>query len=122
MKTKALAVAAFALLLTLAHTSAQEPSSDKPRQITVNELGAVNRPGRYLLPEGATALDALGAAGGERPEADLKKVVCIHAVVGDKPSTDRINMKAVLKGIQAAPVLHEGDSLKLDRQLTSVAF
>lgn len=106
----------------LDRAGAQELSPDKPRQIAVNVLGEVKKPGRYLLSQGATALDALGAAGGESQEADLKRVVCIHAVTGDKPSTDKIDMNAVLKGTQVAPTLHDGDSLKLYRQFTNIAF
>lgn len=42
--------------------------------ITVYITGAVNQPGVYELDDGARAIDALAAAGGASPEADLEAV------------------------------------------------
>ena len=99
MKTNVSAVVALLALLALPRAGAQEPPSPaKSPQIAVNVLGEVIHPGRYLLPKGATALDALGAAGGQTVDTNLKRVRCIHATTDDRAQAVWIDMKAVLAG------------------------
>ncbi len=45
-----------------------------PIEVVVHVAGAVTTPGVYKLPTGARVVDAIGAAGGARPEADLGRV------------------------------------------------
>lgn len=58
----------------------QPPASPRPAPGTtaarplVHVAGAVVRPGVYLVPEGARVSDALAAAGGPSPDADLDRL------------------------------------------------
>jgi competence protein ComEA len=45
-----------------------------PGSILVHVDGAVKKPGLYALPEGARVADAVDAAGGPRPAADLRAI------------------------------------------------
>ncbi len=71
-----LAISGVALWLLTAPPQATltllPPPSPEPWLIQVD--GAVQRPGLYRLPPGARVNDALQAAGGPRPEADLQQV------------------------------------------------
>ncbi len=69
MRTKAIAL--LLLLAVAAMCSAEETPKPKPAQITVNVLGAVNKPSRVTLSKGATILDALASAGGETTAGDV---------------------------------------------------
>jgi competence protein ComEA len=52
------------------------------RLVRVHVAGAVTRPGVVAVPAGARVVDALAAAGGPRPDADLDRLN-LAAVVGD---------------------------------------
>lgn len=51
-----------------------EPGTLAPGELQVYVTGAVNSPGVYPLAEGARWIDALEAAGGAAPDADLTRV------------------------------------------------
>ena len=46
----------------------------EPAEIIVHIVGAVNRPGVYVLPEGARIHDVLAMAGGATEDADLRRI------------------------------------------------
>ncbi|MHA3704450.1 ComEA family DNA-binding protein [Jatrophihabitans sp. YIM 134969] len=54
-----------------ASPSAPEPGASAAATVTVDVAGLVVRPGVYVLPAGSRVDDALAAAGGARPGADL---------------------------------------------------
>lgn len=67
-------------------------------------LGAVNHPSSFVYPEQAniTVLDALNAAGGPMPRADLKKAY-IHRMVDGKPTQIKIDFDSLnKKGVASA--------------------
>jgi competence protein ComEA len=49
-------------------------TSSAPAELVVHVAGAVVTPGVYTVPAGARVVDAVDAAGGARPEADLGRV------------------------------------------------
>jgi competence protein ComEA len=66
------------LLLVLIAEPRGEPARlhppPTPRPVRVHVAGAVRQPGVYELPQGAVVAQAIEAAGGGRPEADLEAV------------------------------------------------
>ena len=58
----------------LAIATPTEQASERQRWITVDVGGAVAHPGIYTLSEGSRVADAIAAAGGETPDADLTRV------------------------------------------------
>ena len=51
---------------------AEGPAQEEPEGLTVHVAGAVNHPGVVLLTPGDRVIDAITAAGGPLPEADLE--------------------------------------------------
>ncbi|MEA4884215.1 MAG: SLBB domain-containing protein, partial [Clostridia bacterium] len=83
--------------------------------IRVQVTGFVARPGQVDLLRGATALEALGAAGGARPEGDARRVVLTRRNDGGEAALPaEIDIEGILRGVlprEAAPVLADGDVL-----------
>ncbi len=52
-----------------------------PAPVVVHVAGAVSRPGAYELPVRSRAIDAIEAAGGARPDADLSRINLAALVV-----------------------------------------
>ena len=69
--------------------------------VTVHVLGQVHRPGVYVLPAGARAVDTVAAAGGARPEAELAAVNLARPLVDG----EQLSLPAVGEVVpsQAAP-------------------
>jgi len=72
---------------------------DLPAVLCVDISGAVKNPGVYVLPEGSRVIDAVAAASGLMPEADLKRInqakgltdgekIIVYAVGEDAAVTD----------------------------------
>ncbi len=112
MRIKVLAASLVLSALACAHTPAQQPDN-----ITVNVLGAVNKPSRYVLPRGATVLDALASAGDVTKEGDRKHVKLIHASTAGKPDVAIINVRAMLDGTVAAGGLQDGDTIVISARV-----
>jgi len=75
------------------------PISIEDVQPTVSIVGAVQNPGVYTLPTGARVADALAAAGGALPGADLSGID-LAAPVGDAET-----LRVPFGGQEVAPVL-----------------
>jgi len=78
-----------ALLLIIARRPAGHPvllpPAPTPRPLRIYVTGAVAAPGVYHLPPGSIAEDALAAAGGARPGADLSSINLAQPLVdGDQ--------------------------------------
>ena len=76
-------------------------------------LGQVNRPASYVYPEKAniTVLDALQAAGGPTPTANLNQAT-IHRMVDGKPTDIKVNFEALnKKGLASANVPIQADDI-----------
>jgi polysaccharide export outer membrane protein len=76
-------------------------------------LGQVNRPASYVYPEQAniTVLDALQAAGGPTPSANLSKVT-IHRMVNGKPTDIKVDYNSLnKKGLATANIPIQADDI-----------
>lgn len=74
----------------------------KKDQITIHIAGEVNNPGIVILDEGARIVDALEAAGGETPNADINKLNLAYVLEdGEKlyiPNKNEEEAEYVTKG------------------------
>ena len=74
----------------------------KKDQITIHIAGEVNNPGIVILDEGARIVDALEAAGGETPNADINKLNLAYVLEdGEKlyiPNKNEEETEYVTKG------------------------
>lgn len=86
-------------------------AGERTSAMHINVLGAVNRPGRYALPAGATLLDALASAGGASRIADTRQVRLLRGKAGETPGLIKIDLDRVLAGEERAPVLQAGDTV-----------
>ncbi len=97
---------------------AKESAPDKSGQITVNVLGAVNKPSRFTLPQGSTVLDALASAGGVARSGKVSKLRIIHRTAGEKSQVTIVDVEQVLNGTIKDVVLRDADTLYIpDREL-----
>jgi hypothetical protein len=78
---------------------------------TINVLGAVKKPGAYSLQVGATLLDALAAAGGGGPAADVRKISIVRGPAGEKPTVTSHDATAILRGQTTNPLLLDHDTI-----------
>ena len=99
-----------------------QPNIAPRPQMKIYVAGQVIRPGKAQLPDGATVLDALAAAGGPAKFADLTKVRIVHkganifhkdAKKGEQVIVDLTDM---LAGKMPATPLTDGDLLVLPEQ------
>jgi protein involved in polysaccharide export with SLBB domain len=63
------------------------------------------------LPAGATLLDALAAAGGGSPTAQLRKLSIVRGPAGEKPTVLPHDADAVLRGQSTNPALLDRDTV-----------
>jgi polysaccharide export outer membrane protein len=83
-------------------------------RIRVYVLGEVARPDILYLPDGATLLDALAAAGGHTRDADLKQIrLGRKAARGETLSVQKLDLNRMVAREKPlpAPALQEGDLL-----------
>jgi competence protein ComEA len=62
------------IIVTLRPLPTTEPATPTPSTINVYVSGAVNKPDVYVLPLNSLVKDAIAAAGGATPEADLDHI------------------------------------------------
>ena len=62
------------IIITLRPLPTTEPATPTPSTINVYVSGAVNKPDVYVLPLNSLVKDAIAAAGGATPEADLDHI------------------------------------------------
>ncbi len=81
---------------------------DASALVRIAVLGAVNRPGFYLVPAGIVISDVLMVAGGPTSNADLKKTIVRR---GAEPVVDQQQMQqAMAEGVSLDQLnLHSGD-------------
>ena len=104
---------------TITYRRPAPPATTKTtsRPLTINVLGAVNRPGAYPLPAGATLLDALAAAGGGSPTAQLRKLPVVRGPAGATPAVIPHDANAILRGQSANPALLDRDTVFVPESL-----
>jgi competence protein ComEA len=84
---------------------ATTPGTTEPEQtVTVHAAGALVRPGVYVLPAGSRVADAVAAAGGPSPEADLHQLN-LATRVGDG---DRVHLPRKGEASAGAPAATVG--------------
>ena len=97
--------------ITYRRPPAPIPAATASGGLTINVLGAVNKPGAYPLPGGATLLDALAAAGGLTPAANARKASLLRGPAGEKPAIQSHDTDAILRGEATNPPLLDRDTL-----------
>jgi protein involved in polysaccharide export with SLBB domain len=86
-----------------------------PADITVTVLGAVPKPGKFTLPNGATLPMAIGRAGRFTKTANAQKVSVIPA--NDPKSQGTVfDVRAILKKTAKDVVLKNGDTIRVVHQ------
>lgn len=99
----ALALTATGLILLLYTRPKGQPVAlvepPTPRPLRVDVKGAVARPGLYTLPRGSILHDALTAAGGALPNADLSRVNLAQAL----NDNDLVTVPALAPTLTPAP-------------------
>jgi protein involved in polysaccharide export with SLBB domain len=75
------------------------------RMITVNVIGAVARPGTFELQPGASAVDAVAAAGGTRADADAARISVARKPAPDATKSEvlTVDLEAAIRGANAGP-------------------
>ncbi len=129
MNPKALLATAVVLTIPLIRAPAQQPPVsgqpaaaspamvNPPYQFTVNVLGQVNQPGRVNLGPGGGLLDAVAAAGGLTRMANPHAVLLIHRSYGEKPNTEKVDLKRILDGQVRDVRLRDGDTVVVNETL-----
>ena len=79
-------------------------------EITVNLLGEIKSPGVYKIPANGTLIDALAAAGGWTPQANLKKVLVLRGPAGEKANVTSHDFASMMGG-EPAPLLKDRDTV-----------
>lgn len=87
------------------------PPADPASALSINVLGAVNKPGTYRLAKGAAVTDAIIAAGGANRVAQLKRVLISRGPAGEKPQVFAIDVVKLTEQPEAAPVLEDRDTV-----------
>lgn len=89
-----------------------------PTEVVVHVAGAVARPGVQRLPAGARVIDAVGAAGGPTPEADLARINLAALVLDGSqiylPAVGEVPPPGVSSGGGGPPGGDGGDVLDLN--------
>jgi len=98
------------------------------RLVRVNVIGSVRSPGTFSFPEPPSVVDAIAAAGGETPEADVTCIRVTHragsatssdAARGLGPGPTTIDLRAILAGEaeSSSCVLVDGDTVFVPKAL-----
>lgn len=90
-------------------------AADAPAVITVHVAGAVADPGLVAVPAGSRVADAVAAAGGALPSADLGAL----NLAGPVRDSDRIEVPAI--GDPATPAAEDGAASGVDLNRATVA-
>ena len=89
---------------------AQPSDQVQEARISVNVLGAVEKPGAYSLARHSTLLDALGAAGGWKDVA-IKKISLLSGPAGEKPVVTTYDVDAILRGTAPNPKIRDHETV-----------
>ena len=111
MNLKRLVFSILFAVIFIGQSAAEEVDPKIGHSVTINVLGHVNRPDRFIIPDTGTILDALASAGGTLGTANLTKVRVIHRSDSEEPESSIIDVKAILNGTAKDVVLRDGDTV-----------
>jgi len=90
---------------------------DKPKEMTVRILGAVNKPGRYSFDDTMTILDLLAQAGGTSNTAYIEKITVVNlSCCRSQAQVFDLAKFAQTADFAALPVLRVGDTIYVPDQ------
>jgi hypothetical protein len=78
---------------------------DPANTISLNVLGAVNKPGVYQVPKGTDLLQAIATAGGMHRLAFRSRVYVTRGPAGEKPTTSEYNVEKMIASPSASVVV-----------------
>jgi len=93
---------------------------EKPKEMTVRVLGAVNKPGRYSYNDNMTILDLLAQAGGTSSNAYIEKITVVNLSCC-RSQAQEFNLAKFAKtaDFTALPVIRIGDTIYVPDQRQS---
>lgn len=98
------------------HNAQAAGPTERPKTVTVDVKGAVNRPGVVVLSEGSRVQDAVRAAGGLAPNADVERVnLAAPLTDGTAVVIPRQGENPALAGELAPTGAGQGEKLDLNR-------
>lgn len=93
---------------------------DKPKEVTVRVLGAVNKPGRYSYDDNMTILDLLAEAGGTSDNAYIENIIVVNlSCCRDQSRVFDLAQFAETADFSALPVIRVGDTIYVPDQRQS---
>ena len=93
---------------------------DKPKEMTVRVLGAVNNPGRYSYSDNMTILDLLAQAGGTSATAYIEKITVINlSCCRSQAQVFALALFSQTADFSALPVIRVGDTVYVPDQRQS---
>ncbi|SKA56306.1 SLBB domain-containing protein [Enterovibrio nigricans] len=95
---------------------------DRPKEVTVRMLGAINKPGRYTFDDHMTILDLLAEAGGPSANAYVEKITVVNlSCCRDQAQTFNLSEFSRTARFQDLPVLRAGDTIYIPTKEESTA-
>ncbi|KXF83520.1 SLBB domain-containing protein [Enterovibrio coralii] len=95
---------------------------DRPKEVTVRVLGAINKPGRYTFDDHMTILDLLAEAGGPSANAYVEKITVVNlSCCRDQAQTFNLSEFSRTARFQDLPVLRAGDTIYIPTKEESTA-
>ena len=85
--------------------------ADPAGTISVNVVGAVNKPGAYQLPKGTSLLQAIATAGGMTRLSDRKRVNITRGSAGAQPTALTYNVAKMIENGIKSPDLQNHDTI-----------
>lgn len=93
---------------------------DKPKEMTVRILGAVNKPGRYSYDDNMTILDLLAVAGGTSNSAYIEKITVVNlSCCRSQARVFDLAKFSETADFAALPVIRVGDTIYVPDQAQS---
>ncbi|MDD1783938.1 SLBB domain-containing protein [Enterovibrio sp. ZSDZ35] len=95
---------------------------DRPKEVTIRVLGAINKPGRYTFDDHMTILDLLAEAGGPSSNAYIEKITVVNvSCCRDQAQTFNLSEFSRTARFQDLPVIRAGDTIYIPTKEESTA-
>ena len=84
---------------------------DSATTISINVIGAVNKPGAYQVPKNTSLLQAIATAGGMTRLSHRKQVRITRGAAGEQPTTYVFDVAKMIAEGRGAPELQDHDTI-----------